>query len=119
MRLCLQIKVQCINRNYLIRLQAVNNEKPDAEPQSIFLEGSLPHDSQILVADSETKTETVFDDELDDSKEEPAVSKAFIAILLFIEGLRCLEIFEVLSTFLVKYYTIASPTLPLLYILSE
>lgn len=38
------------------------------------MEGSLPHDSQILVADSETKTETVFDDELDDSKEEPAVS---------------------------------------------
>lgn len=56
----------------------MNNENANAEPpQSIFLEGSLPHDSQILVADSETKTEKVFDDDLDDSKEEPAVSEIY------------------------------------------
>ncbi|KAJ6636731.1 hypothetical protein Bhyg_15325 [Pseudolycoriella hygida] len=54
-------------------VKVANNEEPNAEPQSIFLEGSLPHDSQILVADSETKTETVFDNELDECKEEPAV----------------------------------------------
>lgn len=58
----------------------MNNDKPTAEPQSIFLEGCLPHDSQILVADSETKTEQVFDDELDDNKEEPAVSDCFLNI---------------------------------------
>ncbi|XP_055916492.1 resistance to inhibitors of cholinesterase protein 3 isoform X5 [Eupeodes corollae] len=43
------------------------------EPQSIYLEGSLGHDSQILVADSETRTEEVFDKELNGSPEEPAV----------------------------------------------
>lgn len=43
------------------------------EPQSIYLEGTLAHDSQILVADSETKQEEVYDDELNGSPEEPAV----------------------------------------------
>lgn len=62
--------------------QVANDEKPCAEPQSIFLEGSLPHDSQILVADSETKTETVFDDDLDDNKDEPAVSDKFFFLLI-------------------------------------
>ncbi|XP_055854642.1 uncharacterized protein LOC129918235 isoform X2 [Episyrphus balteatus] len=42
-------------------------------PQSIYLEGSLGHDSQILVSDSETRTEEVFDKELNGSPEEPAV----------------------------------------------
>nr|XP_013118966.1 unnamed protein product [Stomoxys calcitrans] len=43
------------------------------EPQSIYLEGTLAHDSQILVADAETKQEEVQDDELDGSCEEPAI----------------------------------------------
>lgn len=44
------------------------------EPQSIYLEGALAHDSQILVADSQTKREEVYDSELNGSPEEPAVS---------------------------------------------
>ncbi|XP_022221604.1 uncharacterized protein LOC111073549 isoform X10 [Drosophila obscura] len=43
------------------------------EPQSIYLEGALAHDSQILVADAETKCEEVYDAELNGSAEEPAV----------------------------------------------
>ncbi|XP_034104673.1 resistance to inhibitors of cholinesterase protein 3 isoform X10 [Drosophila albomicans] len=43
------------------------------EPQSIYLEGALAHDSQILVADSQTKREEVYDSELNGSEEEPAV----------------------------------------------
>ncbi|KAL5288147.1 hypothetical protein ACFFRR_008786 [Megaselia abdita] len=42
-------------------------------PESIYLEGSLPPKSQILVADSETHTEEVTDQELNGSAEEPAV----------------------------------------------
>ncbi|XP_058981688.1 uncharacterized protein LOC101890476 isoform X2 [Musca domestica] len=47
------------------------DDKP--EPQSIYLEGSLAHDSQILVSDSEIKQEEVYDAELNGSAEEPAV----------------------------------------------
>ncbi|XP_073813956.1 RIC3 acetylcholine receptor chaperone isoform X2 [Musca autumnalis] len=47
------------------------DEKP--EPQSIYLEGSLAHDSQILVSDSEIKQEEIYDAELNGSAEEPAV----------------------------------------------
>ncbi|XP_033247529.1 resistance to inhibitors of cholinesterase protein 3 isoform X10 [Drosophila miranda] len=43
------------------------------EPQSIYLEGALAHDSQILVADAQTKREEVYDAELNGSAEEPAV----------------------------------------------
>ncbi|XP_064543129.1 uncharacterized protein RIC-3 isoform X17 [Drosophila montana] len=43
------------------------------EPQSIYLEGALAHDSQILVADSQTRREEVYDSELNGSSEEPAV----------------------------------------------
>ncbi|XP_026841135.1 uncharacterized protein LOC6600908 isoform X13 [Drosophila persimilis] len=43
------------------------------EPQSIYLEGALAHDSQILVADAQTKREEVYDTELNGSAEEPAV----------------------------------------------
>ncbi|XP_034476981.1 resistance to inhibitors of cholinesterase protein 3 isoform X6 [Drosophila innubila] len=43
------------------------------EPQSIYLEGALAHDSQILVTDSQTKREEVYDSELNGSSEEPAV----------------------------------------------
>jgi len=42
------------------------------EPQAIYLEGALGHDSQILVADSQIKEE-VYDSELNGSAEEPAV----------------------------------------------
>lgn len=42
-------------------------------PESIYLEGSLPPKSQILVADSETHTEEVTDEELNGSPDEPAV----------------------------------------------
>ncbi|XP_032590223.1 resistance to inhibitors of cholinesterase protein 3 isoform X15 [Drosophila grimshawi] len=43
------------------------------EPQSIYLEGALAHDSQILVADSQTRREEVYDTELNGSIDEPAV----------------------------------------------
>uniref|UniRef100_U5EU34 Putative receptor associated protein ric-3 n=1 Tax=Corethrella appendiculata TaxID=1370023 RepID=U5EU34_9DIPT len=48
-------------------------EKP--EPQSIYLEGALPHESQILVSDSETTTECFVDDDDDwlGSENDPAV----------------------------------------------
>ncbi|XP_037714209.1 resistance to inhibitors of cholinesterase protein 3 isoform X7 [Drosophila subpulchrella] len=42
------------------------------EPQTIYLEGALAHESQILVADSQTKEE-VYDSELNGSAEEPAI----------------------------------------------
>uniref|UniRef100_A0A1A9X4U4 Resistance to inhibitors of cholinesterase protein 3 N-terminal domain-containing protein n=1 Tax=Glossina brevipalpis TaxID=37001 RepID=A0A1A9X4U4_9MUSC len=43
------------------------------EPQSIYLEGTLAHESQILVTDSEIKQEKVYDAELNGSADEPAV----------------------------------------------
>ncbi|XP_023036845.1 uncharacterized protein LOC6652288 isoform X7 [Drosophila willistoni] len=43
------------------------------EPQSIYLEGALAHEGQILVADSQIKREEVYDAELNGSSEEPAV----------------------------------------------
>ncbi|KAH8355183.1 hypothetical protein KR093_007853 [Drosophila rubida] len=56
------------------------------EPQSIYLEGALAHDSQILVADSQTKREEVYDSELNGSTEEPAVvlsSKMTLSLINF------------------------------------
>ncbi|XP_017491803.1 PREDICTED: uncharacterized protein LOC108379855 isoform X12 [Rhagoletis zephyria] len=50
-----------------------NDEDQMPEPQSIYLEGALAHESQILVTDSETKAEEVYDKELNGSLEEPAV----------------------------------------------
>ncbi|XP_036223625.2 uncharacterized protein RIC-3 isoform X5 [Bactrocera oleae] len=50
-----------------------NNDTQEPEPQSIYLEGALAHESQILVTDSEIKTEEVYDKELNGSLEEPAV----------------------------------------------
>lgn len=47
--------------------------EPEEPPQSIYLEGALPHESQILVADSETVTEGVYDEELNGNADEPAV----------------------------------------------
>ncbi|KAH8358220.1 hypothetical protein KR084_008376 [Drosophila pseudotakahashii] len=43
------------------------------EPQSIYLEGALAHESQILVTDSQIKREEVYDSELNGSAEEPAI----------------------------------------------
>ncbi|XP_030388425.1 uncharacterized protein LOC115634690 isoform X8 [Scaptodrosophila lebanonensis] len=43
------------------------------EPHSIYLEGALGHEAQILVTDSQTKREEVYDVELNGSPEEPAV----------------------------------------------
>lgn len=48
--------------------------EPEEPPQSIYLEGALPHESQILVADSETVTEGVYNEELNGSADEPAVN---------------------------------------------
>lgn len=50
-----------------------NDDTQDPEPQSIYLEGALAHESQILVTDSEIKAEKVYDKELNGSPEEPAV----------------------------------------------
>lgn len=47
--------------------------EPQDPPQSIYLEGALPHESQILVADSETVTEGVYGEELNGNADEPAV----------------------------------------------
>lgn len=46
----------------------------------------MPHDSQILVADAETKTENLFDDDdLDGGKDEPAVSEVLQRLLYLVE----------------------------------
>lgn len=54
--------------------QSSNQSEADTEPQSIFLEGALPHESQILVSDSQTTPEGVYDEETNGNSEEPAVS---------------------------------------------
>lgn len=54
-----------------------------SKPQSIFLEGSLSHESQILVADSETRTEEIIDDDFDGTEDEPAVSFFFLTICFY------------------------------------
>ncbi|XP_037915363.1 uncharacterized protein LOC119654204 isoform X2 [Hermetia illucens] len=48
-------------------------EEESEKAESIFLEGALPRESQILVADSETRTENVVDEHLNGSPDEPAV----------------------------------------------
>lgn len=50
-----------------------DSEQPIEPPQSIYLEGSLPHDSQILVSDAETKPDGVYNQEANGSSDEPAV----------------------------------------------
>lgn len=55
-------------------MQSSNETEPEEEPQSIFLEGALPHESQILVSDSQTTPEGVYDEESNDNPDEPAVS---------------------------------------------
>lgn len=54
-------------------LQSSNESEPETEPQSIFLEGALPHESQILVADSQTTPEGVYNEEVNGNSDEPAV----------------------------------------------
>lgn len=54
-------------------LQSSNESEPETEPQSIFLEGALPHESQILVADSKTTPEGVYNEEINGNSDEPAV----------------------------------------------
>ncbi|KAH8415826.1 hypothetical protein KR222_001534 [Zaprionus bogoriensis] len=60
---------------YMNRAQSEHSKLEEnlPEPQSIYLEGALAHDSQILVTDSQTKREEVYDSELNGSPEEPAV----------------------------------------------
>jgi len=60
-----------IKLNFLTQFQSKLEENLP-EPQAIYLEGALGHDSQILVADSQIKEE-VYDSELNGSAEEPAV----------------------------------------------
>lgn len=57
-----------------------------SKPQSIFLEGSLSHESQILVADSETRTEEIIDDDFDGTEDEPAVRLANALINNFLKS---------------------------------
>lgn len=63
-------------KNLFIRfvLQSSNESDPESEPQSIFLEGALPHESQILVSDSKTTPEGVYNEEINGNADEPAVS---------------------------------------------
>lgn len=51
--------------------QSSSDSEPEPEPQSIYLEGALPHESQILVADSQTMPESF---EPTENADEPAVS---------------------------------------------
>lgn len=61
--------------------QSSSESEPETEPQSIFLEGALPHESQILVSDSQTTPEGVYE-ETNGNSDEPAVSS-------LISKLRC------------------------------
>lgn len=58
--------------------QSSNESEPEPEPQSIFLEGALPHESQILVSDSQTTPEGVYNEEVNGNSDEPAVNLIFI-----------------------------------------
>lgn len=60
-------------------LQSSNESEPETEPQSIFLEGALPHESQILVADSKTTPEGVYNEEINGNSDEPAVRLLLIS----------------------------------------
>jgi len=51
-------------------MKSSSDSEPEPEPQSIYLEGALPHESQILVADSQTTPESV---EPTENADEPAV----------------------------------------------
>ncbi|XP_055310486.1 uncharacterized protein LOC129573666 isoform X2 [Sitodiplosis mosellana] len=55
------------------KLQSSTESEPESEPQSIFLEGALPHESQILVSDSQTTPEGVYNEEVNGNSDEPAV----------------------------------------------
>lgn len=62
-------------------MQSSNESEPEPEPQSIFLEGALPHESQILVSDSHTTPEGVYDDDdVNGNADEPAVNYEIIEV---------------------------------------
>lgn len=68
---------KCYCKFYLwsiLYLQSSNESDPEEEPQSIFLEGALPHESQILVSDSQTTPEGVYSEEANENPDEPAVT---------------------------------------------
>lgn len=73
LRICVEaLYISEILNRILLRFQSkLEDNLP--EPQSIYLEGALAHESQILVADSQIKREEVYDSELNGSAEEPAV----------------------------------------------
>ncbi|XP_031620554.1 nucleomorphin isoform X4 [Contarinia nasturtii] len=50
-----------------------SESEPEPEPQSIYLEGALPHESQILVSDSKTTPEGVYNEDVNGNSDEPAV----------------------------------------------
>lgn len=64
----------CLQWNVSIFQFVQEPTEPEEPPQSIYLEGALPHESQILVADAETVSEGVYNEELNGNAEEPAVS---------------------------------------------
>lgn len=54
--------------------QSSSDSEPEPETQSIYLEGALPHESRILVSDSQTTPESF---EPTENSDEPAVSWNF------------------------------------------
>ncbi|XP_031620552.1 chromatin-remodeling ATPase INO80 isoform X2 [Contarinia nasturtii] len=55
------------------KLKSSSESEPEPEPQSIYLEGALPHESQILVSDSKTTPEGVYNEDVNGNSDEPAV----------------------------------------------
>lgn len=53
--------------------EPVHQLEDEPIPQSIYLQGALPHESQILVSDAETYAEEIVDDDLDGTADDPAV----------------------------------------------
>lgn len=71
------MKVHLFNEkiySFVFDLQSSTESESESEPQSIFLEGALPHESQILVSDSKTTPEGVYNEEVNGNADEPAVS---------------------------------------------
>lgn len=60
--------------NYTFLVQSSNESEPEPEAEKIYLEGALPHESQILVSDSQTTPDGVYE-ETNGNFDEPAVSR--------------------------------------------
>lgn len=75
--------IKCV---FLLLLQSSNESETEPETQSIYLEGALPHESQILVSDSQTTPEGVYDEEINGNPEEPAVNIQLIQTLHITES---------------------------------